>query len=96
MNSENVNTNQLYGLYCDYSDGVGNHGPVLKEFAQLLWQYKSLWGQWKPFHVEDINAHMEHLDDKYKKNLIFDAGIVLGILILHLLLPGNMGWFILF
>ena len=94
MSRENLDTKQLYELYCNYSDGFGNHGPVLSEFANVLWKYKSLWSQWMPFHVEDIDAHMEHLEDRYKKNIIFDAGIVLGILILHLLLPGNLGWFI--
>lgn len=91
MNKESMGLNRLYR---DYSEGEGDRGPVLREFSDVMQQYKEDWNKWKPFHAENIEVYVERPDKEYRKRMIFDAIIAAGILVLHFLLPGNQGWLI--
>ena len=44
----------LKSLQYDYADCSGDHGPVLREFTQILNRYRSNYYFWKPFDISAV------------------------------------------
>ncbi|MBQ7118005.1 MAG: hypothetical protein IJN88_07325 [Clostridia bacterium] len=79
----------LKALQYDYSDCNGSHGPVIKEFTQILNRYHSNYYFWKPFNPSAVYDSAPVGKDNFQKTAKV-CGVMVAIALLFNLLFDNL------
>lgn len=76
---------ELKALQYDYCDCSGNHGPVLREFTQILNRYRSNYYFWKPFNISAVSDSSPVDKDCFGKTAKVCGIMIAAALLLNLL-----------
>ena len=82
----------IYTVQSDYANGTGSYGYMFTKYAEVLNQYKQIFSQYEPFKAEGLadsySSESRIVYDKW----ITDLALYVVIIIVHILIPGRIGW----